>query len=92
MKKIFNNTKEKITKSLQLPEEILLEKLNIEILGNEKINIINHKGIIYYSSENIRINSTSGLLSIKGKNLLLSTLISEELIIEGEIDSIKYII
>ncbi|MGN8914347.1 sporulation protein YqfC [Anaerofustis butyriciformans] len=92
MKKIFNNTKEKITKSLQLPEEILLEKLNIEILGNEKINIINHKGIIYYSSENIRINSTSGLLSIKGKNLLLSTLISEELIIEGEIDSIEYII
>ena len=63
MKKIFNNTKEKITKSLQLPEDILLEKLNIEILGNEKINIINHKGIIYYSSENIRINSTSGLLS-----------------------------
>lgn len=92
MKKIFNNTKEKITKSLQLPEEILLEKLNIEILGNEKINIINHKGIIYYSSENIRINSTSGLLSIKGKDLLLSTLISEELIIEGEIDSIEYII
>ncbi|MCO8194012.1 MULTISPECIES: sporulation protein YqfC [unclassified Anaerofustis] len=92
MKKIFNNTKEKITKSLQLPEDILLEKLNIEILGNEKINIINHKGIIYYSSENIRINSTSGLLSIKGKDLLLSTLISEELIIEGEIDSIEYII
>lgn len=92
MKKIFNNTKEKITKSLQLPQEILLEKLNIEILGNEKMNIINHKGIIYYSSENIRINSTSGLLSIKGKNLLLSTLISEELIIEGEIDSIEYII
>ena len=92
MKKIFNNTKEKITKSLQLPEDILLEKLNIKILGNEKINIINHKGIIYYSSENIRINSTSGLLSIKGKDLLLSTLISEELIIEGEIDSIEYII
>ena len=92
MKKIFNNTKEKITKSLQLPEDILLEKLNIEILGNEKINIINHKGIIYYSSENIRINSTSGLLSIKGKDLLLSTLISEELIIEGQIDSIEYII
>ena len=92
MKKLFNNTKEKITKSLQLPEEILLEKLNIEILGNEKMNIINHKGIIYYSSENIRINSSSGLISIKGKNLLLSTLISEELIIEGEIESIEYII
>lgn len=92
MKKIFNNTKEKITKSLQLPEDILLEKLNIEILGNEKMNIINHKGIIYYSSENIRINSSSGLISIKGKNLLLSTLISEELIIEGEIESIEYII
>lgn len=92
MKKLFNNTKEKITKSLQLPEEILLEKLNIEILGNEKMNIINHKGIIYYSSENIRINSSSGLLSIKGKNLLLSTLISEELIIEGQIESIEYII
>ncbi len=92
MKKLFNSTKEKITKSLQLPEEILLEKLNIEILGNEKMNIINHKGIIYYSSENIRINSSSGLISIKGKNLLLSTLISEELIIEGEIESIEYII
>lgn len=92
MKKIFNNTKEKITKSLQLPQEILLEKLNIEVLGNEKMNIINHKGIIYYSSEHIRINSSSGLLSIKGRDLLLSTLISEELIIEGQIDSIEYII
>ncbi|MCR2033680.1 sporulation protein YqfC [Anaerofustis stercorihominis] len=92
MKNFINDTKEKLTKSLQLPEEILLEKLNIEIMGNEKMNIINHKGIIYYSPENIRINTSSGLLSINGKDLLLSTLISEELIIEGQITSIEYII
>ena len=77
MKNFINDTKEKLTKSLQLPEEILLEKLNIEIMGNEKMNIINHKGIIFYSPENIRINTSSGLLSIKGKDLLLSNLISE---------------
>ncbi|EDS73655.1 sporulation protein YqfC [Anaerofustis stercorihominis] len=92
MKNFINDTKEKLTKSLQLPEEILLEKLNIEIMGNEKMNIINHKGIIFYSPENIRINTSSGLLSINGKDLLLSTLISEELIIEGQITSIEYII
>ena len=91
MKNALRKTKEKISKSLELPQEILLEKLNIEILGNEKMNIINHKGIVFYNNENIRINTNSGLLSIKGNNLSVSNLISEELIVEGEILSIEYI-
>lgn len=92
MKNLLNATKEKLTKSLSLPEEIMLDKLDIEILGNEKMNILNHKGIIYYSEESIKINTASGLLSVSGENLYLSTLIDSELLITGKILSIEYII
>ena len=92
MKNYFKEQKEKLTKSLELPEEILLEKLNMEIMGKEKINIINHKGIIFYSNENIKINTSCGIISITGEKLNLSTLISEEIIIEGKLKSIEYLI
>jgi len=92
MKKFIGTMKEKVVKALELPEEIMLDKVLVEALGSEKITIINHKGIMFYSEENIKITSKEALINIKGENLTLNTLLSEEIVIKGKIKSIEYIV
>lgn len=92
MKKFFNRTKENLTKSLELPENIMLDKLQINIIENKEISIENHKGIISYTDENIKINSGCAIISICGENLFLSSLITEEILIKGDIYSIEFIV
>ena len=63
----------------------------ITLIGNLQLNIENHKGIIEYNTQRIRISSNSGMIKIIGQNLYIKTIIKEEIIITGEINSFEYI-
>ena len=84
--------KEQIIRSLDLPEEVILNVPTANIYGNKKIEIYNFKGLIEYSLERIRINTTIGVLIIEGKNLEIKIMTTEELHIIGLIAQISYIV
>ncbi len=92
MNNFMKNLEQKVIKSLELPEEVLLNKLQVNMISNSKITIQNHKGIICYSKEIIKINSNDGLLTINGEELNISSLITEEIIITGKIISFEFLI
>jgi len=82
--------KEKISDALELPKEITLDIPKITILGAESVTIENHKGIISYSDNQIRVNTGCGILSISGQRLAIKSIIQEEIIITGQIGNIGY--
>ena len=49
-----------------------------------------YKGIIEYSKEIIRINTSEGVLKISGKAMDIKNIITEEVVIRGEIISIEF--
>ena len=59
----------------------------ITILNN-KININNYEEIIDFSSVLIKVRYKDGITIIKGKNLFVSKMLDNEVLIEGEIKSI----
>ena len=83
--------KREITEALALPKEIVLNLPLISLYGNEELNLENYKGVVEYTSERIRINTSKGILKIEGRNLLLKQVTSENISVTGGIVKIEYI-
>ncbi len=86
-----SNLKYNISEALELPKDLVLDLPKIVMIGNIQINISNHKGIIEYTKEVLRVNSTIGIIKISGTNMELKTILSEEIIVKGNIEKVEII-
>lgn len=82
--------KNKVSDVLELPKDIILNLPKITLLGNITIFFENHKGIVEYESNIIKINTNVGIIAIMGENLIIKSIIADEIIIEGSISSLKF--
>ncbi|WIV10691.1 sporulation protein YqfC [Proteiniborus sp. MB09-C3] len=90
MKKKMNEIKSNFSEILELPKDIMLDLPKVTLIGNLQLYIENHKGIIEYGSLRIRVNTNAGILRILGKNMVIKTIVTEEIIIVGEIESVEF--
>ncbi|MCG8538791.1 MAG: sporulation protein YqfC [Clostridia bacterium] len=86
----IDRVKTNISNVLEIPKDILLDLPKITFIGNLQVNIENHKGIIEYSNETIRVKMKDGIIKVLGMDLIIKTIISEEIIISGKIASIDF--
>lgn len=61
----------------------------IEIIGNRRILIENHRGITEYSCERITVKKQGGSISIIGESLQLAAITNERVIITGDISGVE---
>lgn len=83
--------KNRLSDTFELPKEIVLDIPNIKMIGSMEAVVENHKGILEYSQEILRINSASGIIKILGKNLEIKEINQEDILIKGDIDLIEFI-
>lgn len=76
---------------LELPSESILGLAHIEMVGNHEILIEGVKGIIGYDDEEVSVNTSKMVVKIKGKSLILKSMTSDELLVEGEILSVEFL-
>lgn len=86
----LNHLKENVSEVLELPKDIILDLPKITMIGDIQLYVENHKGIIEYSVEKIRIDINKGNLIIRGKDLSIKTIITEEIIVSGKIYSVEF--
>lgn len=67
----------------------LEEKFKIIYL-DRKLDIINYTDIVHFDNNKIIINYKQGVLTISGKNLVISKLLSDELLIEGTLEKVIF--
>lgn len=75
---------------LELPQDIVLDLPRVTILGNVQMLIENHRGIIEYNPEVVRIRLKQGEIEINGSDLTLGNLQPEQILIEGIMSGIRY--
>lgn len=92
LKKKDSNIKATVADMLELPKEILLNIPLLTIIGREQLSIENYNGIVEYTDEQIRLNTSCGVLKIQGKNLSIKEITSENMDIYGIIFSLEYIV
>ena len=88
--KHLRRVKAELSEWFELPEEIMLDLPRIEILGNDRIHIENHRGIIEYTQTCVRVNTNAGVIRITGGALNVRNIGSEEIIVLGSIEAIEY--
>jgi len=87
----ISNLKYNISEALELPKDLVLDLPKIVMIGNIQMNITNHKGIIEYTQEVLRVNSSIGIIKVSGSGLELKTILSEEIIVKGNIEKVEII-
>jgi len=87
-----NNIKNKFTQALELPKEIVLNLPLITITGKEELTIENYKGIIEYSDDKLRINTSCGVVKIEGSKLTIKQITEENMFITGKITRFEYLL
>lgn len=88
----MKNHREKKPTHDSLIGEIFSDAPIFEMRGNKEIVIEGSKGVIEYTDELIRINTSLGLVCFSGRNLNLKCITSGELIINGFILSIQFVV
>ena len=72
-----------------LKDIVLKEQFKINYI-QDKLNIVNYKDIAHFDNNKIIVNYTDGSIVIGGKNLVISKMVSDELLIEGKIEKIEF--
>jgi sporulation protein YqfC len=80
-----------MSSKMDLPPDVLLELPRITMLGQLHIYIENHRGLLVYSDNELRLLMKQGQLLIKGKDFVLKTMLPEEILLEGEIEHVYFI-
>ena len=84
------NKLSRINKILEMPSEITSSIPKITNLGFKKMMIENYKNILEYQDFFIRINTSIGIININGIGMKMEEMTKDDVIIEGEIDSIDF--
>lgn len=80
----------KISEILDLPKDVLLDLVRVTVTGKLAVFIENHKGIVEYNSNLIRVNTNDGVIVLKGKDLYLKSAVADEITVEGKLQSIEF--
>ena len=79
-----------LTSLLALPAEITLNLPLLTMVGGEELTVENHKGIIEYSEEALRINTAAGVLAVAGQRLAVKQLTAERILVKGTIQRVEF--
>lgn len=90
MKDKFQEKKEKILGKLDFPTDISLDLPKIIVVGNREITIENHKGIMSFQSNMVKINSRIGAVTITGNDFEILFISETSITIKGVFTGISY--
>lgn len=73
---------------MDLPGESLPGQVLVEITGENRVLIENHRGVREYSQERIGVKVKYGLVQVCGSCLELRCMTKDQLVISGRIDGV----
>lgn len=82
---------EKITRQIDLSPEPVPGQPLVEISGQRRVLIENHRGVSGYGREQIFVRVNYGEISVRGCGLELARMNREQLVITGRIDCVSLI-
>ena len=79
-----------VTEMLEIPGDVLLDMPKLVVVGNMQVLIENHRGVLAYTAELIRIAVAEGEVAVAGEELHLRHIQPDEIVIAGRIRAIYF--
>jgi sporulation protein YqfC len=80
-----------MTQKMELPQDVMMDLPRITMIGQIHIYIENHRGLLTFTDQEVRLLLKHGQLLIKGSSFVIRTILPEEILLEGKIDAVMYI-
>lgn len=78
--------------ALEMPEELALDLPRVTLIGNVSLHIENHRGIINYSAQEVRLRVSEGYLIARGSGFKLRSISKMDATLEGEINNLAIVL
>ncbi|MCP3741347.1 sporulation protein YqfC [Rossellomorea sp. BNER] len=90
-KKWVQQMRQWMTKTMDLPDDVMMDLPRITMIGQLHIYIENHQGLLTFSDKEVRLLLKQGQLLIKGKSFVIKMILPEEIMLEGNIQEVLYL-
>jgi sporulation protein YqfC len=88
----WKNTFHKLTANmLDVPQDVILDLPRVTMIGNMQLYIENHRGVLHFSDEMLKLGLSKGQLEVHGSNLVIRAILAEEVLVEGTVREMKYL-
>ena len=77
-----------LTQKAQLPNDGIYDYPRMTLIGHVHLYIENHKGLKQFQDQQIIVEQNGGQIVVEGKNLVIKSLMKNEIVIEGTILSV----
>ncbi len=82
---------QQVANFLDLPGDLMMDLPKVVLVGDIQVSIENHRGILVYTTEQVKVDTTLGNLEIIGIDLSLKNILPDEIMVEGRIKSISFV-
>jgi len=82
---------ERIADVFDLPLDVVCDVPKCELVGNCQLCIENIRGVLDYTENCIKVNTTVGIIKIDGDELLIDSISDNSIFIKGMIVRIEYV-
>ncbi|MDF2678582.1 MAG: yqfC [Bacillales bacterium] len=89
MKNFQRDVKKWLADQFDLPPDVLLDQPKINIIAPFSFYIENHRGLVSFSENEVRLLIQDGELLIKGNNFLIKSITPTDLMLKGIIEDLK---
>lgn len=74
--------------TLQLPSELVLDLPRLIWIGGESLTLENHRGIVEYTPQRVRVRVTVGYVVVEGRYLEIEGMTAADLSLRGDVRSV----
>ncbi|RXZ77163.1 sporulation protein YqfC [Paenibacillaceae bacterium] len=89
MRRISRKIRKITAEILDLPQDVVFDLPRMTLIGNRQLYIENHRGVLHFSEDKLRLALSKGELEVNGKELVIRAIWTEEVFIEGQIAHIQ---
>lgn len=80
---------ERTAELFDLPGDVVAGLPRLELTGDSQLRMENHKGILAYGTEEIRVSGGKMIIRVVGENLELKAMNASELLICGRLRAVE---
>jgi sporulation protein YqfC len=76
--------------AMNMPKDVIMDLPRVSICGDKEVYIENHKGLLEYTDNDIRVKMRDGIMHICGDTLRIILLEKDRMVVNGDFSYVKY--
>ncbi|GGL40310.1 sporulation protein YqfC [Sporolactobacillus putidus] len=74
-----------------IPADVVMDLPRITLIGQFHLSIENHKGVLAFSKNELKLAVQNGQLHITGEEFVLETILEKEIYLEGRVKDVRFV-